>query len=282
MRQSTAILILTATVALISGCSGKSTSTPPVTTPTLKSGNWLLVETGVSVLSAASGGGSEAFNANLRGSLTFTGDAITGSLSGSDQTPVAYTGTVSESTVTLNSTPDFNGQSFVLTGSINPNATILGTYTIEDGYNGLTSNGTMYATNVPAITGTWTGTLPGGFSGSSTYPVSTLSVSLTQAATASVINNVSAFALSGTASFSNTACTSTTPLALTLDPTASYVSGDEFVFTAYSADFTQSFSWTSRLDNPTLATATSNGTFALSASTCPTIAGIQTGSLTMP
>ena len=280
MRHFAAILVFGTSAAIISGCSSGGTSMPVAPTPTLKSGNWLIVETGVSVLSAANGGGSEVFNANLRGPLTISGGTITGNLSSNDQPPLAYSGTTSGDTVSLTSAPDFNGESYKLAGAINSNGTVLGTYSLENGYNGLTSTGTLYGTNIPAIAGSWNGTLPGGFSGASQYPASTISANLTQASSASIINDVSAFVISGTFALTNSSCTGPGSVNLIIDPTASYISGDLLVFSAASADGTESFTWSSRLDNPTLATATSNGTFALSAPNCPSISGIKTGILT--
>ena len=134
------------------------------------------------------------------GNLTQSGNNLTGTMyvtqSGCiPQQFVSFTGTVKGKNVTLTSA-SFGGEVISVTASGSKDS-LSGTYTVTGD---CADSGTVTASAVPSISGTWNGTIPNPTQG---IAQATLSIALTQAATASEDGT---FALSGTLTYSNSVC----------------------------------------------------------------------------
>jgi hypothetical protein len=139
------------------------------------------------------------------GNLTQSGNNLTGTMyvtqSGCiPQQFVNFTGTVKGKNVTLTSA-SFGGKVISVTASGTKDS-LSGTYTVTGD---CADSGTVTATAVPSITGTWNGTITNvapGFNGNG-LAQATLSVALSQATAASEDGT---FALSGTLTYTNSVC----------------------------------------------------------------------------
>jgi hypothetical protein len=281
LKQPAKLLLLAAATIMVSGC-GKSTATSVTPPPaTLTSGNWLIVETGTST---PMGGVGTPYNNTLRGALATSSGALTGVFAtGNNQTLQNLSGSLSGGMVTLSSAPDFLGQIYNIDATIQVNSTLIGTYNLEDGFNGETSTGTVYATNVPSLSGNWAGTMPA----VAPYDATGVAATIVQSATASpssVTNfptTAYVFPLSGTVTLTNSTCFSSGSFALTIDPTASYINGDQVTLTAIYSPGEVGFTWTGTVLNPNLATTLVNGSYYISGPHCNSITGFST-TLTTP
>jgi len=111
---------------------------------------------------------------------------------------IAITGTVKEKKVTL-TTASFQDQVITVTATGTDPSTLTGTYTVTGtGCDG-GDQGTVVATAMPSITGTWTGPINPTLG----IAVPTLSLNLTQSATASEDGT---FPLTGTVTYTNSGC----------------------------------------------------------------------------
>jgi hypothetical protein len=179
---ATMALVLTACPAMTDG---------PLTT--LTPGNWSVTAT-----SSSSGVGT----INVGGNLTQTGSALSGSMYvvGSMcfdvSQPVAFTGTVSGTLVTLTSA-DVNGQVFSVMATSTDSSSLSGTYTTTGGCAG-SDSGTATASAVPSISGTWSGPVIG--TGGSSV---TLSMTVAQGAIAA---SDGSFPLAGTLTYTGSSC----------------------------------------------------------------------------
>lgn len=265
----------------IAGCAANGKQSQTGSVATLQSGNWIAI--GRSSDTAKSDG-------YLRGNLTVSGSSVATvwyedglpayqpTLCVPQLSTASFTGQVASAAATLQwtSAATTYQASSTVTATIEPDGTLLGTYA---GTGQCTDTGTFYAAYVPAITGTWTGTLTDSNT-SSGHPATTISGSITQAAATSGVSGVipGSYALSGTVAVSNVACFSGSAVSLTVDATNSYVSGEEVYLVAYSQDLSTSFVWTGSLDDPTTALSMSqNGTALLSGSCSISFASTSSG-----
>ena len=138
------------------------------------------------------------------GNLTQSGTNLTGTMYVSQSGCIApqfvgFTGTVKDKNVTLTS-ENFGGQVISVTASGTKDS-LTGTYTVTGE---CADSGTVTASAVPSISGTWNGTISNvtrakGYGAAE----ATLSVALSQAATASEDGT---FALTGTLTYTNSGC----------------------------------------------------------------------------
>lgn len=158
----------------------------------LTQGNWA-----VSATSTAAGKTVSGPTFVVGGNLTQSGTSLTGTfyISGSGCIVpqfVSFTGTVKGNNVALTSA-SFGGQVITVTAS-GAKDSLSGNYTVTGT---CADSGTVSASAVPSISGTWNGTVQ-----VNGVPA-TISVALTQAATASVDGS---FAITGTATYSGSSC----------------------------------------------------------------------------
>jgi hypothetical protein len=168
----------------------------------LTQGNWSVTAT--STASASSHNiASNIFY--IGGNLTQNGSAVSGTMYVANSgcfdvsTPIAISGTVKDKTVTL-TTASFQEQVITVTATGTDPSTLSGTYKVTGSGCDGGDQGTVSALAMPAISGTWNGLV------ASTGPgitQATLSVALTQAATASADGT---FALTGTVTYTNSSC----------------------------------------------------------------------------
>jgi hypothetical protein len=276
LKQPLKLALLAALIVAISGCSGGSKSSPAPNAPSIASGNWYIVETGTST---TTDGTNTPYSNTLRGSFSSSSSGLTGTFAtGNNQALQALSGSIADGAVSLSSAPDFLGQVYAIDANIQVNGTLIGTYNLENGYNGQISTGTVYGTNVPSLSGTWTGTMPA----SASFNATGVSANLVQATTAatspasSFPGTAYVFPLSGTLTLTNASCFSSGSFTLTIDPTASYVNGDQIAISAIYAPGEVGFTWTGSLLNPNQATIMTNGTFYISGPHCSSITGSST------
>lgn len=264
-------LVLALGMVAISGCGGNANIAAPVNTPVLGSGNWLMYVNSANV--PLQGNDLYPVNVPLRGSLAISGGTlaatlITNSGVGANcfPSPLAFTGTVSGSAVSL--TPAPAEASLAIAATSQPVSIILGTYTCSSKSLGA-DTGSVFGTYVPSLTGTWTGSL----ADSNTFkpaPATAVTTSITQAAAASPIGSVrpGSYPLSGTIAMQNSSCIASGSATLNLDATQSYVTGEIVVISAATADNATSLQWAATLDDPTAATSMTRSTNARLSGTC--------------
>jgi hypothetical protein len=172
---------------VLTGC-GAVASNPEA----LTQGNWSMA--------ATSGGSAGAFN--IGGNLTQSGTSLTGNMYvvGTCINPsqsVAFTGTVSGNNVTLSSSGG-SGQTITVnaTGTA---SSLTGSYSVNGGCDDGDS-GTVVATPVASVTGTWNAPI---VNDGNSDPNVTLSMNLTEATTPSANGS---FALTGTLTYTGSTC----------------------------------------------------------------------------
>ena len=135
---------------------------------------------------------------------------------------------------------------------MNPDNSVLGTYTSSGVCN---DSGTIFGAVVPSIAGAWSGVLSGTDLGTGAQQKVTVSATIAQAAAPSSSSTVpaEALSLSGTVTAANTNCIGSAPVALTIDPAQSYVTGDEVAILAVSDDQQTQLGWFANLSDPTSA-----------------------------
>jgi hypothetical protein len=192
-----ALLSLAAALALaLAGCGGTSNLA-------LTQGNWAVSATSTAIATHIA---DATFI--IGGNLTQTGSSVAGtmhitqSLCFDPAQAVTFTGTVKEKNVTLTSA-SVEGQVIEVKASGTKDS-LTGTYTVTGGC-GDGDQGTVTASAVPSISGTWSGTISNIASRTKGYGAveATLSIALTQAATASEDGT---FALTGDITYTNSAC----------------------------------------------------------------------------
>jgi len=276
MKQLASILLLAIALIAISGCAGERT--PVVADPsTLKSGNWLVI-----VNSITSTSDLYPQNRHFRGTIEATSNAASADLALSGEQSancfpdrLVLSGSISGNTVTL--TPVPNDSDLTITATVKPGGILLGTYKCTSQGAGA-DNGTVYATNIPFISGVWSGTLPesvsqwvpspsgGGTISTTNYTIG-VAATIVQSSTPAPSNSSHippySFALAGSVILTNSACFNSGFSTLTIDPTQSYINGEQVFISAASADGTEGFTWgTSQrpisLDDPTTAASMNN------------------------
>jgi hypothetical protein len=149
------IALLLTTMSCVPG-SGVSTSAGTANAPssTITMGNWLLE--GTSELQHGStesaGGALVSDGSNLSMSASFSGNCF--------YLPGALSGTMSGSTITLTSAPEY-GRTLTISGTVYNNTNINGTFKIVGGTNSNCNGdyGTIYGVLIPVIAGNYTGNL---------------------------------------------------------------------------------------------------------------------------
>ncbi len=214
------LLSLAGVLALaLAGCGGNNNLG-------LTPGNWAFSA------SSTAAGKASATTFALGGNLTQSGANLTGTMYITQSLCIvpqfiAFTGTVKGKNVTLTS-ESFGGQVISVTASGSKDS-LSGTYTVTGA---CADSGTVTASAVPSISGTWNGTVQ--VSGA---PV-TMSIALTQAATASQDGT---FALTGTVTYTGSVCSSSA----TISPSSLQGTGLNL-----NADLgTGSFNYTASLDS---------------------------------
>lgn len=188
------LLALSTLLALGLGCGSAVKNTA------LTQGNWAFTAT-----STTAGKAIAAPTFVVGGNLIQSGTNLTGTMYISQSGCIApqfvsFTGTVKDKDVTLTSA-NFGGQVITVAATATTNS-MTGTYAVTGE---CADSGTVTASAVPSISGTWTGTLsnPTGGSGGLGVAQATLSIALSQAAAASEDGT---FALSGTLTYNNSPC----------------------------------------------------------------------------
>jgi len=246
--------LLVGCLALLSGCGSNSASNLALT-----QGNW-------SVTAVPSAGAAGTFY--IGGNLTQTGNSLAGTLyvvnSGcfDPSTMVAFTGTVNGSNVTLTS-PSVQSQVITIaakgtaSGTTATSSTMTGTYTVTGGCDDGDS-GSINATTVPSINGTWNGPLPFSQGGANV----TLALTLTQAATASTGSGVAGtFAIMGTGVFAQSSCS------LSAAVSQAFIAGPYLVVNG-STDDGGEFSYTQVLLNNPASPTSMTGGYSVSGGNC--------------
>ncbi len=188
-----ALLSLAGVFALaLAGCGGGSNLA-------LTQGNWSVTATSTASARAA------APTFLIGGNLTQNGSAITGAMYVIDSLcfpasqQLAITGTVKDKNITL-TTATFNDQVITVTATGSDPSTLSGTYKVTGSGCDGGDQGTVTATAMPSISGTWNGLVPSNGNG---ITQATISVALTQAAAASADGT---FSLTGTVTYTNSTC----------------------------------------------------------------------------
>jgi hypothetical protein len=214
----------------------------------LTPGNWSMTAT-------PSGGGTFY----IGGNLTQSGTNVAGTMyvisfpnCYSPSQTVAFTGTVKGKNVTLTSA-SVGGQviSIIATGTA---GSLTGTYSIAGGTTCNGDSGTLTATPVPSISGTWGGLIlsPGGVSQGG--PNAALAITLTQASTAS---SNGTFALAGTGTYTNSTCFSTATIS------SAFVAGPYLIVNG-TTDDGGNFFYTDVLLNSSASPTSMKGTYQVS------------------
>jgi hypothetical protein len=145
------------------------------------------------------GGNLTQTGSNLAGTMYITGSCVDPSAA------VPFTGTVKGTKVTLTSA-SIEGNVITVSASgttTSATSSLTGTYTVTgEGCDGGDS-GTVTATAVPSISGTWSGSLVNNTSGTNGIAGATISIALTQAST---VSDDGTFALSGSVTYTNSTC----------------------------------------------------------------------------
>jgi len=187
--------VLMCVLLALAACGGTSNTN-------LTQGNWAVTATSNVTANAA------APSFLIGGNLTQSKSTVSGTMYVIDSLcfpasqQIVVTGSVKDKNVTL-TTASFEGQVITVTGTTSDPSTITGTYKVVGGCaDG--DQGTITATAMPSISGTWTGLVDAiGSSASHGISQATLSVALTQANTASADGT---FALTGTVTYTNSTC----------------------------------------------------------------------------
>lgn len=161
----------------------------------LTAGNWSFIATSTVTPGQVS---------HIGGNLTISGKNVSSTMH-SDlncfdvSAPFTFGGTLQNKQITFTSAANANSQVITVIASVTNATTITGTYTVTEGGGCASDQGTIAASLVPAINGTWSGPIVTGFGGSNV----TLALALTQATTAS---SDGTYALTGNVTYANSTC----------------------------------------------------------------------------
>lgn len=260
-------IMLAVAASFAVGCGGSSSSkSSSASSATLTSGNYYaVVNSQVGALLSANND-PYPYEVPLRGAVTVTSgavtaqlvpyDTVTGAAKGVPCFPIALNlvGTNTNGAVAL--APPSVQSSLAITASVEPTSILLGSYTCNSTTLGA-DQGTVYATLVPSLAGTWAGTMADENAASSGIPSTTISAAVTQDSTpipsATSAFPAGAFVLRGTITLTNTLCFGSKPVSWSIDATQSYVNGELVTLYAYSTDFSSEFFWSGALNDPTTA-----------------------------
>jgi hypothetical protein len=233
-----AILVLVAASLAMTACANGGAKTDPVPPPA--SGNWLFIETSTAHPDFPTPtyyrGPLQDANGTVTATLVYSGSSCL------PNSPVDFTGNASQNALTLTSGTD-NGQVMTITGDINFDGTVVGTYSKPGGGAASCSDdsGTVYGTAVPLLAGNWSGTLSRATNGAIN-----VTAALQQQSTAT---SDGLYPLTGTVTFANDSCFTSGAI----DSTQSYITGEQVVIVATSG--ASSLTLDGYLINPTLSTA---------------------------
>jgi hypothetical protein len=238
-----ALLSLLAGIVALSGCGATNNLA-------LTQGNWSMT--------ATSSGALGTFY--LGGNLTQSGASLTGTLEAlqsciSSSPAMAFTGTVHGNKITLTSN-NASGQVIAITAS-GTTGSLTGTYTVTGGTCADGDKGSITATPVPSISGTWSGPIVGD---GNSDPNVTLVIALTQGTTSSADGT---FGLTGNITYTGSTCSQSG----TLPADSSFVVGPYVVLTG-TTDDGATFSYSALLDNAASPKSLHNGTYQTSGGNC--------------
>lgn len=245
------LLAVLAGAFALTGCGFIKDGSSSGTAPT--AGNWSFIATST----VTSGQVSQ-----IGGNLTVSGNSVSSTMHSDlpcfdPSLPFTFSGTLQNKQITFTSAANTNNQVITLIATVTAASTITGTYTVTAGGACAADQGNVSAVLVPAISGTWSGSIAG-----KGGPQAALSMALTEASTASADGS---YALSGNLTFANSSCSKSGTI------TDSYVAGSMVVIkgtTLEQDNVTQgSFTYTDAfLNNP--ATPTMNGTYSVVTGYC--------------
>ena len=239
------LLVLAGVFALaLAGCGANSNLA-------LTQGNW-------SITATPPGGGVNN-NFFIGGNLTQNGGSLTGTMSVvsslcfAPSQIVNFTGTVKGKNVTLTSA-SVGGEVITVTATGTSGSALAGTYSIVGGTTCNGQTGSITASPVPSISGTWSGPINPSSGGNSV----TLAIAFTQSATASTDG---AFALTGSLTYTGSTCSSGT-----ISAGGAFIVGPYLVVNGTTVEG-ESLSYTALLNNPASPTSMT-GTYETTGLVC--------------
>lgn len=221
----------------------------------LTQGNWSMAATPTANVANS--------NFQIGGNLTQNGSTLAGTMSFisslcfAPSQIVTFTGTIKGKNVTLTSA-SVGGEVITVTATATSGSALTGTYSIAGGTTCNGQTGSLTASPVPSINGTWSGPIIGDANGD---PPVTLSIALTQAAAASADGT---FGLTGTITYTGSTCW----VSGTIPANSSYIVGPFVVLNGSTLDGA-TFSYTALLNNPASPTTMPNGNYGASGGSCP-------------
>lgn len=231
----------------LSGCGANSNLA-------LTQGNWSITATPTGNIANS--------NFFIGGNLTQNGGTLAGTMSVvsslcfSPSQTVAFTGTVKGKNVTLTSA-SVGGEVISVTATGTSGSALTGTYSIAGGTTCNGQTGTLTASPVPSITGTWSGPIVGDYNGD---PHATLSIAFTQATTAS---SNGTFAITGNLTYTGSTCSNTG----TIPTDSAFIVGPYLVVNNATTDDGGNVSYTALLNNSASPTSMT-GTYDASGGNC--------------
>ena len=256
-----ALLAALAGACALTGCGSLQNSQSSLAP---SAGNWSFVATSAVVSGQVS---------HIGGNLTVSGNSVSSTmhtdLLGFDSSlPFTLSGTLQNKQITFTSPANANNQVITLIATVASASTITGTYTVSAGGGNAADQGTITASLVPSISGTWNGPINGDYYND---PHVILSMELTQASTAS---SDGTFALTGSVTYSGSSCSASGTIS------SSSVAGSMLIINAdtLEQDGSQgSFSYTGAvLNNPATPTTISGGTYQVVTGLCASDADTPT------
>jgi hypothetical protein len=237
------VLAALAAATVLSGCGLLNFNNSK--SPALSSGNWSFVATSTV---------SPAQISDIGGSLSLNGSTVTSTMHSNlncfdTSAPFSFGGTLQNHQITFTSAPNANNQVITVIASVTSPTAITGTYTVTSGGGCAPDQGTITASLVPSIKGTWQG--PIAFGGTNV----TLAIALSQASSASADGT---YALTGNLTYTNSGCSKSGTLG------SSYLAGSMLVIdgTTVEVDNTAgSFSLTNVTLNSPFAPGSFTGTY---------------------
>jgi hypothetical protein len=197
MKSGMAVAVILLCCLLFSSCGGGSSSTNEPIYPAITNGNWSIVGAGKS---------AQLFveTPQFGGGMTQSGESVTAQMFITDSScldtagivsALAFNGTNKNGALLLKSDA-LSGQVISIQATLSSTGAFTGTYSVAGGC-GQGENGTVTATYIPPITGTWTGSY---LEGGNTVKVS---AAVTESTTAT---NEAFFPLTGTVTFTGYSC----------------------------------------------------------------------------
>jgi len=241
--------VVLACVIALTGCGFLNNSS----TSALTAGNWSFTATSTVTPGTVS---------VIGGNLTVSGNTVASNMH-SDlacfdvSAPFTFGGTLQNKQITFTSAANANSQVITVIASVTSPTAITGTYAVTAGGGCAADQGTIAASLVPSINGTWTGPIVG-----SGGPSVTLAMALSQATTAS---SDGTYPLTGNLTYTNSSCS------LSGSVSSSYLAGTMLVIngTTLETDSSSgSFTLTSAYLNSPTSPTTIHGTYSVITGLC--------------